>query len=128
MDFNKISSLDYQAMWQSIDESIDEDPFYMENQDEITALQETFRHKSVIEEYLLENEYSNDKDLPGEKFPRKEIYDHFRIWIADSGYRHPINRQAFTQALVDKLGEPMRFKKDNMAHNGYVKIKTNQDE
>jgi molybdopterin-guanine dinucleotide biosynthesis protein len=128
MNFDKISALDYQAMWQSIDESVNEDPFFIENQEEITAIQETFRHKSVIEEYLLENEYSNDKDLPGEKVPRKEIYHHFKVWIGDSGYRHPINKHAFAQSLKDKLGEALRFKKDNIVHNGYIKIKTNHDE
>lgn len=127
MDFKKISSMNYEHMWQSIDESTDEDPFFLENREAIERLQETFRHKSVIEEFLLEHEYSNDLDAVGDKLTRKEIYDSFKVWIGDSGYRHPINKHAFAQSIRDKLGEPITFKRDCITHIGYIKLKQNKD-
>lgn len=107
MDFKKISSLDYEAMWKSIDESIGDDPFFMQHREEIETKQETFRHRSPIEEFLLENPYINDETIEGERVDRKTIYDQFRVWQADCGYRYSINKHSFINVLKEKLGEPV---------------------
>jgi len=124
MDFTTISSMNYKLMWQSIDESIADDPFFIANQGKIEELQETFRHKSIIEEFLIEHPFSCQEDA-GESFTQKETYDQFRIWVADSGYRHPINKHSFLQTMLDKVGTPVKFKKDKLSYLGYLKVKTN---
>jgi hypothetical protein len=128
IDREKINKFNYLHMWRSIDENLDEAPFVLPLLEEIKVKQEEFRHKSPLEHFLKENQYSR-LELPNAvKIDRNEIYNEFRNWSILNGYKYTLTKHIFCRQIAEKEGEPHRKRLDGEVRYFYYKLKKTEDE
>ncbi len=128
IDKEKINQFNYLHMWRSIDENLDEAPFVLPLLEDIKVKQEEFRHKSPLEHFLQENQYSR-LELPNAvKIDRNEMYNEFKNWSILNGYKYTLTKHIFCRQIAAKEGPANRGRVDGELKHFYYKLKKTEDE
>lgn len=119
MQWEVINSFNYLEMWQSINETQSE-PFISSVFKEFEDAQQTFKHQTPLEHFVLEEKLTTIKDDKLSKVSRANLYKQFSLWAIENGYRYTLNKHAFCDSLKNLIGPPITGKVDGKYTDYYL--------
>ncbi len=120
-DWKTVNELDYMALWRGIDES--KEDHYVKDFYELAKVQEQFRQKDEIEEWLIECSLFPENEEDEMKVAAQIAYDAYVEWLA----KQRRDRFAFS---ITRFGREMKkyLSYGRNKHHVYYKISKNFNE